>query len=90
MKRVRAVFPLILSCILLGCFQYTALDSSVPRISKEELRSLLGKPEVTVVDVRTEDDWKRSAWKIKGAVREDPEEGIDPGKYSKGKTLVFY
>ncbi len=68
-----------------------ALSQEVPRITKEELKEMLGKPDVVVLDVRTDLDWMASARKIKGAVREDPEK-VDSwmGKYDKGKTLVFY
>jgi rhodanese-related sulfurtransferase len=64
----------------------------VPRITKEELRSLLGNPDVIIVDVRIEDHWKASQWKIKSTIREDPEKDINtwPDKYPKDKTLVFY
>jgi hypothetical protein len=43
-------------------------------MTKEELKSLLGNPGIIVVDVRIADDWKRSDSKIKGAIREDPEQ----------------
>jgi rhodanese-related sulfurtransferase len=69
-----------------------AADSRVPRITKEELRSMLDNPDVIIVDVRVEDEWKKSEWKIKGAVRENPEGDIQSTieKYPKDKTLVFY
>jgi rhodanese-related sulfurtransferase len=66
-----------------------ALD--VPRLTKEEVRPLIGNPEVVIVDVRTGRDWDESAAKIQGAVREDPG-SVDKwmGKYPKEKTLIFY
>ena len=68
-----------------------ALSQEVPRITKEELKEMLGKPEVIVLDVRAAADWKASTTKIKGAVREETDM-IDSwmSKYSKDKTLVFY
>jgi hypothetical protein len=78
--------------VLVGCFQNVAMDTKTPRMAKEELKTLLGNPEVIVVDVRIADQWKKSDWKIKGAVREDPKK--DPrtwmSKYPKDKTMVFY
>ena len=61
-------------------------------MSKEELKSLLDNPDVITIDVRVDEGWKESKWKIKGAVREDPEKDISTwaDKYSKDKTLVFY
>ena len=78
--------------VLMGCFQNIALDTKAPRMTKEELKSMLGQPDVVVVDVRVAEEWKKSEWKIKGAVREDPEKDIKTwaDKYSKDKTLVFY
>jgi hypothetical protein len=62
-----------------------------PRLSIEELRSLIGIPEVVVLDVRVGDEWTKSNEKIQGAVREDPERYNQWAvKYPKGKTLVFY
>ena len=60
-------------------------------MTKEQLLPLLGKPDVIVIDVRTNYDWDSSKVKIKGAVRE---EGMKFAswmkKYPKDKTIVFY
>lgn len=87
MRRVSAI--LSFGLILLLCAP--ALSQEVPRMTKEELKEMLGKPDVVVVDVRAGSDWKASTTKIKGAVREEPDK-IDSwmGKYSKDKTLIFY
>jgi rhodanese-related sulfurtransferase len=69
----------------------TMSAARAPVISKEELQSMSGNPEVIVIDVRAGGDWSSSDSKIKGAVREDPgrvESWMD--KYPKDKTLVFY
>ncbi len=68
-----------------------AFTAEVPRISAEELRTMLGNPDVIIVDVRLSGDLAESNSKIKGAVREDPRQ-IDSwmDKYPKDKTLVFY
>ena len=86
---------MILYCLsgaLGGCSQVVVSDTKVPRMTKEELKSLLGNPGVIVVDVRITEDWKRSDSKIKGAIREDPEEDFKTwvSKYPKNKTIVFY
>lgn len=82
----------IWSFVLLGCLQNLNTDEKVPRMTKEELKSMLGHPDVIIVDVRLENEWNKSQSKIKGAVREDPEKDIQSGvdRYPKEKTLVFY
>jgi hypothetical protein len=86
------LFPFAIFLVLAGCSYVVVLDTKVPRMRKEELKSLLGNPEVIVVDVRIDADWKRSNSKIKGAIREDPQKGYRTwaSKYPKDKTLVFY
>ena len=65
--------------------------ADVPRMSKEELRVILDRPDVVVIDVRTSVSWLESKSKIKGAVREDPSKvNTWIEKYPKDKTLVFY
>jgi hypothetical protein len=68
-----------------------AADDDAPRITKEELKAKLGDPSVTVIDVRYKPNWKKSDKKIKGALREDPNEISSwVGKYRKDQALVFY
>ena len=70
-----------------------AMGKSVeaPRLTIEELRSLIGNPDVVIFDVRLDDEWTKSHEKIQGAVREDPEKYNQWAvKYPKEKTLVFY
>ena len=78
--------------ILTGCAEKWSIQLRVPKMTKEELKSLLGNPDVSIIDVRVEDDWKEAKWKIQGAVREDSEKDINTwaNKYSKDKTLIFY
>ena len=78
--------------ILTGCAEKWSIQLRVPRMTKEELKPLLGNPDVMIIDVRAEDDWKEAKWKIQGAVREDSEKDINSwaNKYPKDKTLVFY
>ena len=65
--------------------------SDVARIDKDELKAMLGSPDLVVVDVRTGTDWNSSEFKIKGAVREDPGQATTwMNNYPKEKTLVFY
>ena len=77
---------------LTGCLQNVATESNVPRMTKEELRSMLGNPDVVILDVRASGDWNKSESKIKGAVREDSAIDVNSwaNRYPKEKTLVFY
>jgi rhodanese-related sulfurtransferase len=67
------------------------VHASVPKISKEELKTLLGNPDVIIIDVRLERDWRSSSLKIKGAVWEDFLD-VDTWakKYPKDKIIVLY
>jgi rhodanese-related sulfurtransferase len=68
-----------------------SIAGDVKRITKEELKDMLGKSDVIVIDVRLGKDWKASEIKIQGAVREEPGD-IDSwaSNYDKNKTLVLY
>ena len=68
-----------------------AMSQEGPRISKEDLKEMLGKSDVVIVDVRTGSDWNASTSKIKGAVREEADK-VDSWieKYPRDKTLVLY
>ena len=69
----------------------TSGPGDVPRIEGDELKGLLGDPEVVIPDVRRESAWSRSDTKVMGAIRENPEKfdsWVD--KYPKDKTVVLY
>lgn len=82
----------VLGLLLQGCAHTQTSEIKVPRITKEEVKSMLGKPDLIILDVRAAQDWKDSEWKIKDAVREDrrgkSNEWMD--KYPKDKILVLY
>jgi hypothetical protein len=77
------------SVAFLGGVAYA--QENVPRMTKEELKPLVGNPDVVVIDVRSLGDWNKDTLMIKGAIREDPMDVPDwMDKYAKEKTLVFY
>ena len=88
----RAALTVVLGLVLAGCFQNLLPEPGIARMTKEELKALLGNPGVIILDVREPDDWNKSRDKIAGAVREDPEKDVKTWaqKYPKDKTLVFY
>lgn len=66
-------------------------SNDIRGMTKEQLKPLLGSPDVVVLDVRSNAAYDSSDEKIKGAVR------VEPGnvkaiieKYPKDKTLVCY
>ena len=80
--------------LILGAFgacSTVASSGSVSRMTKEELKPLLGKPDVVIVDVRADKDWTDSDLKVEGAVRENPQ-AVESwaGKYAREITLIFY
>lgn len=67
------------------------VGDDVPRISKEELRELLGSPDLVLLDVRIVSDWRKSDVKIQGAVRVDPHDVSSwAGDYPRERKIVAY
>jgi len=63
----------------------------IPRISKEQLRAMMGDPNVVIIDCRLEEQWKSSDRKLPGAVYENPLQVKSwAEKYSKDKTIIIY
>ncbi len=68
-----------------------ATPEEVRKISKEEARAMLGRSELTAIDVRMPRDWEPSEVKIPGAIREDPQDISSwSEKYPKDKALLLY
>jgi len=85
------ILMLSLVFLLQGITAPAASAANVPRISVEELRAMLGNPDLIIIDVRIERDWKSSTSKIPGAVWEDfLEADAWVKKYPKEKTIVLY
>ena len=65
---------------------------AIPRVKKEEVKSMLGEPNVIILDIRFKPHWEKSKIQIPGAVYEDPimdvKKWID--KYPKDKMIVLY
>src|SRR4030042_363199 len=82
----------VLGLLTLGYSRIWASEIKIPRITKEEVKSMLGDPDVIILDVRSAKDWRDSEWKIKGAVREERKGKISDwmDKYPKDRTFVLY
>jgi len=81
----------VLTMIILVIFTTTTIASEVTKISKEELKPILGNLDIIILDVDREGNWEDRNRKILGAVRENPKE-IESWmtKYPKNKTLILY
>lgn len=63
----------------------------VPRITKEQLRDLLGKQDLVLIDARPVEQWKYSDQMIPGTVYEDPLSIQSwAAKYDKNKKIIIY
>jgi len=78
--------------ILLSTFMASAwARKTAENMSVEDLKNILGKSGVVVLDVRSDRDWKLSKFKIKGAIREDPNDFKSwANKYPKDSFIVLY
>jgi rhodanese-related sulfurtransferase len=90
-NRRKLLLMMVISLSVSMALVFSVLAAETPRIEKEKLKEMLGKPELILIDVRAGADWKASTQKIKGAVREDPGQmNTWMTKYPKDKTLVLY
>ena len=88
---LQAFLAVGLSIAVVGIFTLPTSAASVKRISREELKSILNNPDVIILDVDREGNWKDRDRKILGAVRENPkdiETWMD--KYARDKPIVLY
>ena len=61
------------------------------RITKDELVKMMEDENLIILDVRQDRDWESSSYKIKGAVREEPERFSKwYGNYAKDRPIVLY
>lgn len=90
MKAVLVLLVVLALCGILRTTQATAADN-VPRISKEEAKALLGKPNVVFLDARVDKAWKGSGRQIPGAVRVDLFDlETQAANYGKNTTFIIY
>ena len=78
-----------------GCgmtgFTSQATTLGVPMLSVAELKTRLGSPGVTLIDIRYPEHWEKSRVKIPGAIREEAEEVASwAKKYPKTADIVLY
>lgn len=90
-KGIAMFLWMVLGSVVFFAQSVPVFSQEASRITKEEVKKMLGNPEMVIIDVRQATDWNASEVKIKGAVREDPQKVSSwMANYPKDKTLVFY
>ena len=92
MKAILKMIFIVALGASIGCVSaQTATSKDVQKVTKEGLKSMLDNPDVILLDVRPEQQWKASELKIRGAAHENPKTVESWAKnYSKDKTLILY
>ncbi len=83
---------MVLVLVVLSLFiSWPLAAEEVSRITAEELKGILGHPDVVVIDVRLSQNWQASDVKIKSATRGNPDNFSSWfDQFPKDKTLVLY
>ena len=68
MKKRLSIATLII-LFMVGISMTAAKSAEAPRMTKDELKAMLGNPDLIIIDVRLSADWAESDLKIKGAIR---------------------
>ena len=76
----------VVSLVIILLASTSGFCQEVTKLSKDEVKEMLGNPGVVIVDLRHSGDLK-----VQGAVREDPGKVASwIGRYDLEKALVFY
>ena len=78
---------LLILCMVEGCTMFEKYVDA-PRMTKDDLKAMLGNPDLLIIDVRYGRDWTDSGLKIRGAVREDVRGIQKDTKSGKGVFVV--
>lgn len=90
-RPIKIICLTITTAVLLLSPFTSSFGNGVPRITKEELKSIMNNADVAIIDVRKGRDWSSSEFKIKGAVYGDPRQIAKwNDKYPKDRKLVLY
>ena len=88
---LKITFHFILTLFVISMGLSPSAAANVSIITKEELKAQLDSSDVVILDVRTGGDWKSSEFKIKGAIRANPNNLNKWAEvYPKDKTLILY
>lgn len=86
----KTLFWVISLCLLPTIFG-GCVSTTLRRVQPADLKSMLGKEGVVVIDARTNREWNKSDMKIEGAVHNDPLDVPSwSGKYRDKKLIILY
>jgi hypothetical protein len=68
MRKVTVLMGIIMVFAVFALLATPAVAQEAKRMSIQELKGMLGNPDLVIIDVRKDEDWKSSNVKIKGAV----------------------
>ncbi len=72
-------------------FSSVSFGAAVNKMTKEELKKIMGSDTTAILDVRQGRDWNSSEFKIKGAIRINSGDLLSQSKkYPKDTTMVLY
>ena len=92
------IFMLALGlCLLASLFLIGPIASSVNAedefnlIEPDQLKRILGREDLRIIDARLTSHWEKSNWKIKGAERQNSKDfHLWADNYSKNEDIVIY
>jgi predicted sulfurtransferase len=88
---ISALVALLLLVALAGYSAMPTTVEQVPRLTKEAVKGMLGKPDVVIVDIRYIKQYEQSDSRLPGAVFVQPENFDEFAKnYPKQRTYVLY
>jgi len=86
-----AVFAVVFSLSSDLCGEENLPLSGVPRVTKEQIKELVGQADFVLLDVRPNEQWRATQVKLPGAIHEDPEDVKGwAEKYQKSARVVTY
>ena len=90
-RKVCFLLAILFAVGTLAMTEKVVLAESVQRMSVDQLKEVLGRPDVLVLDARRSSDWKDGETKIKGAVRMEADQIADmAAQTDKARTVVLY
>jgi hypothetical protein len=88
---VLVVLPFVLPLAPVLSAEQGLSISSAPKVTKEQIKELVGKEGFFLLDVRPNEQWRATPVKLPGAVHEDPEDvAAWAYRYRKDAKIVTY
>ena len=82
---------IVISLALVSITGLAGAAGTGPIITKESLKEMLANDDLIILDLRSQPDWMSSEFRIKNAMRVDPDDLESWGDlFPKNKVLVLY